>query len=666
MKYLKLKAPKEKTKTIDELYRGMDESDLFDSKSKRAYFIKNMLPFEKGIKTRAGLDCSLGKIIDTDMFSGGENYNFLLTDCKVTLEGKRGKIGYMSAEFDDTQQIYAIFAVFGDGDTKNLGYMSFARVDDNTFYKPEGITFFTGRSENGGIFAFVSLRNYHDYSQTEYRVLEIDAGYEFWQDAVGFYVPIIYINGRGNCYEQAKAMGNVGVSAPKTLESRNLLEGRFFAYYSSDGYSNSFRLPYSSLADSAVVCRIYTDAENYIELTVREGQTKSGEAVLGDDSITMRLNREKGTVSFFSENVAFAVPVMSRYTENNIRIMAEKRGDHGFEEIVSSKISVLKDNKTYFTAGEIGNRLFCCEYENPLYFPEAFSNTVGTGDTAVDALIPCKDGLLAFKEDGVYSVRLKEGAFLNKISLLADNGKYFSDIDTFGIQKVFEEPCLLGNRTPAFLGGLPLWVTEEGNILRFKGSLDYNSFDLVRNRVAEGFTKAAVCEVWGNNYILMENQNAVIIRFEKTGVEAFVWEFPTEVSLIGACADGKDISFLCLTPDGQTVYTAPLKGRKDTVRTSAYFQKSYDITAEYISKAILSEKKVNISRIRLLMEAEGQAELYLTENGKALRYRLSQKGGKIEGGFTDILTRANRLTAPCVGIKSVGGISVKEILIYFK
>lgn len=665
MKYSPLEKEEIRLVKIDNLDIGADESETYFINSNATLSIKNLMPFEGGLKTRKGLDCSKGAEVDITGFNGGENLKSILTDCQLAFEGEFAKIGYMRAEFDDSQQIYSIFAVFADGHIKNLGQMVFSRLDDTTYYMAESITFWTGKSQRGGIFAFVSLRNKHDYSQTEYRVMEMDESCEFWEQTINFYVPIVYINGRGNDYNRARTLNQASLSTPKVLESLNMLSGRFYAYYSSDGCSYSFRLPYSGLADSAVQCRIYTDTENYIDLMVKEGESISSKAQLGDKEITMRLNRQMGTVTFFCDNVVFAVPQLPQYPENNIRIMAEKKGDDGFSEIVSSKLSAVLDSKTYFSGGLQGNKLFCCEYENPLYFPEPFSNTVGSGDMPVESITACNGRLFVFKQDGIYMVQIKAGAFLNKIALLADKDSYFTDKDTFTVRKISAPPVPLGARTLQSLGKKPIWADKDGNIIRINAALNIEVFKGLRKTISAKFTSEAISSVWGNNYILMENNYLAIIGLEDSKETAFFWEFPDEVCLVGLCSKGDCVSFLCTTNDGRTAYTALLSGNSDIVKTPSGELAVYNIKSEYVSKRFDSDKSLNINRIKVDIDAEGKTELMLIDGKSSKKFRLLEKGLSLTDQRIDIITNLHGMISPAITVSSEGSISLKQIYIYY-
>ena len=144
---------------------------------------------------------------------------------------------------------------------------------------------------------------------------------------------------RACCYDKRAGKqirnrkGLAYTAQPKFLEAQNILTGRFKSYFTSDGQSNAFRLPYSGLANETVMCRIYINLTKYTDWTILSNSTSDTQTFY-NSAITMNVDRSKGMIYFTtSDGADYPIPIMSMYHENNICVRAGKQYGEELKEI---------------------------------------------------------------------------------------------------------------------------------------------------------------------------------------------------------------------------------------------------------------------------------------------------------------------------------------------
>ena len=669
MKYSSFNS-KEQTINVPAAIKGINNSlERCYISDQEAYFMKNIAIENGKLVTRKGLSATTENILNTSNVNYADGADFVMTDNVITVNGKTGKIGVLKIVYDTTLHTYRIFMVLDDGTFDTLGDINFNRLDDSTFYIPTNITFFTGKSSTGGgIFAFVSLMNLYDFSATVNRIYEVDSEYKTWGLISSKYIPTVYINGRGDLYEKAKAENLAYTGTPKNLETINMLTGAFYAYYSSDGYSSSFRLPYSLLADNTVTCRIYTAPDSYAEWSVISGSSESSAVSFLGSQVTLHIDRPTGVAQFKVDSTDKAIPIMEFYRQNNIRFLAFKDTASSFDDIVSCKISVSQGDKTFFTGGKKGAKIFVCDYENPLYFPECFNNDIGIPDSEVKAICTLEDELIAFKDGGIYSVRLKEGAYLNKIALLSDNSTYFKDMGSFTVKEISRGVSCHRKETLKILKNKPVWQGTDGRVYILKSGVPQMLSQKIESIILSLFPKdETFAVVDGNNYILMSGNKAVIINIGNEPYQLF-WEFPEEVTLLGAENKGESTAFVLRYSNTNYFFTAVLSGEEDAIVDNKWQTVNSPIEYEIMTKGFLSEisGKKHINRVKLNIEHNEDMKLTVGDDGEAVEFKLRASKCSFENSKPiDVITDIFVKDSIGLRLSGKGGISLGTSNIYF-
>lgn len=674
MKYSSLNVPKEKVYSIAAPKKGINISAPPRSiADEQAVFAKNVIPTNGILKTRNGLCANMNGILKFTQYTGWCEYRYKLTDTEIYFGGEYRKIAVERVDYSNSKVYYCIYLLGTDAEVVPMGYIEFGRVTSDSFFKPESITFYAGKPQRGGgIFAFVTLRDTESTGNVEYRIYEVNDTFTGWEICYGYYTPTVYINGRGNKYENAAVLNQVYTAKPTTLEALNLLDGSFFAYYTSDGYSNSFRLPFSDIDSASVICRIYHNLNSYTEWVIIEGNNKSGKKSFFDAEVEMNVDREKGTVYFTVDSADYAVPIMNMYSENNIRIFARKNFSKEFSKVVSSKLSLMAGGKIYVASGIAGNEVFVADYDNPLYFPQLNNNIVGDLAAPITAFGVKDQKVLVFKENEIYSLKLKNGDALNRTSLLADNGRIFKEAYSFDVTLFTNMAGCKKDRAVYSMGNEVFWQGSDANVYTVSGHDAVVLTEQVSGLLKEYFSGENVFSaVMGKNFILCGGRNAAIINCNKQESVCYFWEFPEKVELLGAVADKEDVAFLCKSQGEEFAYTASLNGKCDTEIISV--DGGYSLIETPIESVIKTKsfaigksgtkKRINSAVLRL--SSYGQIKIALGDGNTNAEFNsLSLQTGTKEGQIK-LITDAYPLNEFSIELISNNGISFEGADIYY-
>ena len=539
---------------------------------------KNMRFDGGALKRRKGLAAVADDLINTILPTKWIDASYRVHNVTVSVGGKTARVvTCMYYEYDSLYTI-CVHLLTADGEKTDAGQLVFSRTSSDCFYVPEKILFFSAEPVNGGgLFAMVTRRDRHHSGNVEHLIYEINSNFNAWSRIIDFYVPIVLINGRGTRYEEANSLNSAYCGTPKTLESPNLLNGQFKAYYTSDGASSCFRLPFSGIDNSAVNCRIYSAPNVYWEWTIASGATRTTARYFTAD-ITMNIDREKGIFYFTdSSNEDFPIINFLRYHENNICVTAAKDIPDGAKEVFSSTCCTLQGDKLLFSGGSKGNRVFCCNRKNPLYFPLTSSVTVGE-EEPITALAGCKDGVAAFKENEVHWIKLTGGKALNTYSLVSDDDSVLYDTDTLSSTCIRTGVGCQNGNTIAACGGFPIWLGTDGRVYALK-TTSKEIFEV--SAAVAPFLEAqkgnmdvafAVADprcyllMWGDKAVVMDYRLKKLKSMDESTVGDLAWyTYDFEgIDLLGGIAGEGKMRLICRGSDHCLLYSAGLSGNTDT------------------------------------------------------------------------------------------------------
>ena len=454
MKYTSLKKQPLKSFKIRALNGGVDcennTDGMFDGKISAC---KNMWYKNSRLQTRPGFKGEAESAVNAMIYGNEGELDYKVTDTVIYRSGEYCRLATAQITVDDSVHYTYVYLLDLFGNITPIGQLSFSRFSSDSFYLPTQIHFFNGKPQKngGGIYAMVTLCDRYDVTKKNHYIYEVNSKLDEWVKVENFYIPTALTNGRGNKYQQSKNETGFSTPSPIILESQNMLEERFYSYFTSDGFSNSFKLPYSNLSNEEISCRVYYDLDKYVEWVIQPGYLRATKT-FNEVEITAYIDRVTGTLYFKSETDDYSVPVMPMYSENNIKVTAAKKINNGFSKIVSASCVTRHNSKLLVAGGENGNTVFTGDYDNPLYFPYSSSVQVGEGSNKITHMSSQQGKVLVFKENELHLLTVNEGKATNEISLIRDNDKRFRTSDSFACEQISSSIGCDNNATVAVCG----------------------------------------------------------------------------------------------------------------------------------------------------------------------------------------------------------------------
>ncbi len=676
MKYTSLKANPEKHIHIKDFSGGINASENPESIDNRSLSEGKNIYLKDGIiKKRPCVYTDESKALFCELSSLSDFSNYKLTDNVFYIDGIPFRIAteYMNFGFSDYSA--CIYLVDPEGAVSYIGNLSYKRTSSEIFYVPTHITFFQGKPQNGGgIFAFVSLNNAENYTESSFEIYEIDASFYGWNQINSFYIPTVLINGRGDSYEIAKDANQANTASPKNLESPNLLNGKFRAYFSSDGYSSAFTLPFARLTDETVTCRIYRTPDTYCEWKITSGETSVKQTFIGSE-VTMTADRDKGILYFTVTAGEYEIPVMSKYRSNNIIVTASKECSEGFEDIVSSVGCSTVNSRIVFSGGLKNNRIYSSRYENPLYFPESDITEIGEARLPVTALEPLGNKLIAFKETEMHLIDVKAGSAINTTSLLPDNNTVFYNNDRFTVStlsvnigcKNANAITKLGQRLLIFASDGRIYEISVSGKITLADSKIKNLLSFVHENLRE-----EVVAVSCKDYCVFAYENKAVTASlsDNPDISWFYWEFPEEITLRGGFS-GEKSPVILIKGAEQTAYCAilSLENPEDILLSknpdlsysmSEYRNESRIVTRQFFDSYEIIKKRLN--RIYINLRSSDDVTLLIGDSDKTVIP--PTKGDKFKR--IEIFPRLCRFNSFNISLISTGQLSFGGMDIFYE
>ncbi len=643
----------------------IDDNKLFSS--------QNLWFKDKRLKTRCGLSAKPQNAVVTEMESRYDIFNYHLTQTSVNRYGIEYKIAYSTVLSDDYKITVRVYLVSSDVNIISVGSLTFLRVSSEMFNIPTSILFYTGTAQSGGgIYALVTLTNQENASEKYYNIYEINQDFTDWERVYDYYVPTILVNGRGNKYDIAHSESGITLPNVKTVESQNLLTPLFYSYYTSDGYSSVFRLPFCDLSSDTVVCRINYTAASFVEWRVSGNTIADTKSFMGYD-IMLEVDREKATLSFFKEGQPYAIPIIPTYNENNIKVTAGKETENGFTTVVDSSCILQADGRVYLGGGQNGNLIITAKSENPLYFPKRSLAEVG-GNDGILALALQSNKIIAFKQSETHYITLNKGKIINEIGLLTDNDKLFKEADILNSSLLLKNIGVGCENSICSVGSKTVWLAND----RFVYILNSLKLDGAE-RISDGinivnFEGFAVSD--GEYYILNLSDKTLACDLSD-GVKAkwYLWQMPKDLNLGGGFYKNGMLYFLCFKELNSVFYIATLSGDCDMLifndsdnrtQEQSIKIKSFMATKDYAPSG-LSQRNF-IETVYLALSGKGRVEIKLNGRSAALVDLRFSTDDYDKGEYKTVVLSPHLYDTEkiCVEIASSDAFAVGDIEIFYR
>lgn len=589
---------------------------------------------------------------------------------RITQDGaEREIIAVLTTDYISCYRL-CFFKADGAGGALSAGSLDFHRVSDDCFYIPRRYCVFTAEpTAGGGLYAFVTTEDYD--GSREYLIYESTTDFDGWIELneSACYIPTLYINGRGASYSAAELNGTEYPNAPTFLEQQNLLTGRFYAYFSSDGYSSAFRLPLSALDDEAVICRIYSKPGAYFEWTVGTGQTQCTTMFAGRD-ITMTCDRAAGVIEFFEGSALFPIMLFPLFGGNNIRISAAKALPNGRARAVGSSFSAAFDSRIYIGGNGIHpNEIYCARRSNPLYFPLDCTVTAGESGSAVTAAALKGNRLVVFKSDAVYSISVTHGDSYTAKDFSPDGGIALYHSDIARVSAILPGAGCCDRATVCRHDGALIWHDGSDGVYLLPASGGVQRVSEPVRALLRQYGRPDGAAVYDGHYLLFFQNRVLAFSCASSGSGTpvwYSWKLPGEV-YASDLVNGDTPQLLCCTRGGEAFYTAALGGGDDRFyswENDAAVLKTQPIEGGFaLAPFDCGEPQLRKRADALFLTAAGTGELTLSCGSGELRLRLGETDGYTVRRMNPHI-RGER--AVPLSVSFCGEAAIKEILLCYR
>lgn len=532
---------------------------------------KNMYFSGERLKTRLGA-APFGDVI----FNSEETYNnyekTIFTDCHYYKNGLKGRI-FIIVNNDEISNItYYFYIMWSSGEVTCVGQIEFTSASETTFGRPETFTLYTGKATRGcGIYFLVRLV-YGDGSEDFVKLYELNEDMSEWQYVYSgdIYIPTVLAFGRGQNYYRAEELDS-RISLSKTInpEAENILTDEFLAYYTTEGYSAAFQLPYSSIGQGAVSC-VYNDFINEYHFSIDYGQSLSKTVVIDSKSYRLGCNRNNGIIYFVDENnVSIALP----YTgfENNLKVLASRVESDDMIKLgaMSKSMSIPagregSGNQTViFYGNELseGGKICWINSENPLYFPKSCIATPGNISGKLEGAYVHSNNLYLFDKENLYTASVHTAnnfdlALILKGVLSANEADY----DKITFNGTTSLPGEIIKDTVVTFSDRVLFTLSNGEVYEQKGNTA-PSFKKVAELYLYDFLPDCAVSYKGG-YLLTKGTDAYYYDIKNECI--FYWQLVADIIAGFSFSDECILFAKCIYNDYSTIiYEIQFKGDTD-------------------------------------------------------------------------------------------------------
>ncbi len=626
--------------SFDRIADTIDDAKLSDC--------KNMWYYKGRLSTRSGFAPIFDKpleLLDTTLT---QFKNLTITDTIYSTAEGTWRLAYLICGEITSYRIMKFYLVSASS-TRSIGEIYFNRVTSDYFAEPINAFFVVGNPTVGsGIYAFIT-RSCN--GESSYAVYEASLDLSEWQSVSSeFYVPVIYANGQGTRYNEAHQLSGINYDAPIEPEQRNLLDGHFKAYFTSDGLSSMFRLPVSNLdADEPVVCRVYKDSQSYTEWVIPAGGT-SDTKTFQDNQVTVSCDRKLGSVWFSTVSGYCSVPIMPYCSTNNIMITAVKTVLNGVARVAGSKRCTVFNSRVYVCGNSVNpHEVYSARLTNPLYFPKNSKAIVGESTSAVTALGVQSNKLIAFKSNEIYRINVTEGKSLFESTTILGENDEFLEPDTLESQTVHTTIGCDCPDTVRLCGNRLVWLSSSGGVYTlttttygnennvYEISMDINTKFQEFQR--EDLRKAVAIDNRGC-YILVCGKLALVMDYKvqgfgysaaystlrntDKGIAWYLWELPQSLSISSGFNDGGVTVVAGCDDSGRLFYLLTMSSDKDRLLC---YGDGVEICEENIKSSFCTkmfdfnhpERYKGIEAVYITANSEGAVDITLTDNTQLCR-----------------------------------------------
>ncbi len=603
------------------------KSDSFDIKS-----LVNCVRYEGKIESRKGFYTRAEDFVFKSYFSDAFDMSFVITDCYLFLDGKYGRVAVSIADNLMDSITYNMMLICTDKTTIPLGRISFTTSGGETGF-PDSFAVFSGKANQGAGIYFISRRLYDEDSATV-SVRELSADRKSWiylPESL-IYTPLVLVNGRGEAYHSAEFLGRaLSLPAPVPFESKNMLNPRFKAAYTTDGVSSGFSLPYAYIDNTSVMADLlYRDKKYSFKITGTA--LKSPSVTVESSAVVMNIDRDEGRVYFTLENGSRWIPEFTGGL-NNLCFTAYKTVGEHIKTVggVSASRGIEGNISLFYKSATSPSAVVINSPHDSLYFPENTASLLGNEQTEVSSVISANGKFFAFKEGEIYTAAVKaytpNKKTVSVLGVLSETDEYklsFKKAASFSADAIHETVNEINSEI--------LFQTSTGEIWKIKPSGSALSPEKITT--ANQVFDFALADK--GRYILVKDNRALVLEKTEKGYKTGEWILP-ENAVGGFSYVGKAIFlFGCFRDEVYIIYAAEYSGEKDIKFISEYETEEMEVSSAF---CLSLDEEMSSKRIfKVTVSGEGDdIKLSLLKPEKTV---ITRKG-RFKEGFADFYLGAN-------------------------
>lgn len=649
---------------------------------------ENLIFKDNALKTRPAVCVCEGHTLTAPVAG---KFPLCITNTEYFLGGKKYNVAYHSSKRGNDYNIIYTYLVSTGNDILELGRITVTKgtydPEDIMFY-PQSIVIYSGTKTKGcGIYAFVSYSTNKD--RNVYGVFEASdvGGDSLWYEIneMERYVPTVLINGRGESYNTANEMFNLNYTEPSSPEKLNMITPYFKSYFTSDGVSSTFAMPYSSLDFKPFKCKIYMTETNVIDFIYNERGPCV--AYYNDEKYTALFSTITGSITFFRGDDLFAVPRSDSSPVNNIMITAAKNNIVDVSKVLSCQDITLFNSRAYlYKSVAEPNGVYSCKISNPLYFPTNMQTLVGSDISEIKGGGYQNDKLVIFKEGETYKINTSTA---NEVDFVSPENKVRFVQDGLSNQTISTKVGCIDGNTVATSTGQLIWMGNDKKIYTLEATTygsEKNVFSISEN-IDEDILKAygdggrvfamvrdGYYYLFCNDYVFVCDCHITNMGFaarygarNMKSISWFKWKLPHSEYHSGKACEEMVISAY-KTGEEQNYFLHFEEENTDTIidfSKEGNKVKEYEIPVEIVSPDydLGTNAEKTIDRITLCMNA-GPTDLeIITDKSRSIKHI---HGIRDQVKITNIKTHGGGTKTIGIKLKSKGKFSLESVKAYFK
>ncbi len=473
-----------------------------------------------------------------------------------------------------------------------------------------------------------------------------------------FYTPVVLVNGRGNVFETAYDPEGLDTIKPRLLEEVNILNGRFRAYFRTDGFSWIFKLPVNDLS--------YKEEDefyvhyNYIGETITFKISRYSEydtQKIAGKEVTCVLNRKEGIITFKHGEDVYCVPA-SGGGINSLCVEGVKNVyEQDFDLFGSETQSILADARLLRSSAENNsNKIYYSGKANYFYFCENNYFEVGGNSEPITAMAFQNRYLFAFKDNSIYRLKFSDTLGYDIEKIIKDGNKMPNTSLSVSITKVHNAIGCDCPESVRFCQNRLIWYHSSGAVYTLYGSNTYTEGSIytlspnIKNMLDipyEDITNVSACVKDG--YYFLNYKNKIFVMDGNVsgftylsgsvqkdgggGLNWFYWEFPQNIRL--KCLYSLSRELFAVYEGNRTesyIVVAGFGGEQDGVIIDAETSGVVNIKVTFASALFgtkIKEKK-SLTKASMLLKAEHQVSFSVFSEDNSGKEIKTTQGGKLK------------------------------------